>query len=161
MLCGLLASSCAVPALFKSLRRTTAYLCCLLPFILTSVQGRGVLDPVLACGTFEELAEVLFLDMIIYLVVSLILSDQYPSYFSAQGLNYFWSSSSLDSSHEDQSPVCNGYSFGSLPTSRCAFGVGQLPAHACIIVTQYRLLVSLSGAERNVIVIVTGTVIVT
>ena len=70
-------------------------------------------------------------------------------------------SSSLDSSHEDQSPVCNGYSFGSLPTSRCAFGVGQLPAHACIIVTQYRLLVSLSGAERNVIVIVTVTVIVT
>ena len=70
-------------------------------------------------------------------------------------------SSSLDSSHEDQSPVCNGYSFGSLPTSRCAFGVGQLPAHACIIVTQYRLLVSLSGAERNVIVIVTATVIVT
>ena len=71
-------------------------------------------------------------------------------------------SSSLDSSHEDQSPVCNGYSFGSLPTSsRCAFGVGQLPAHACIIVTQYRLLVSLSGAERNVIVIVIVTVIVT
>ena len=92
MLCGLSTSSCAVPALLKSLRRTTAYLCCLLPFILTSVQGRGLLDPVLGCGTFEELAEVLFLDMIIYVVVSLILSDQYPSHFSAQGLNYFWSS---------------------------------------------------------------------
>ena len=92
MLCGLLASSCAVPALFKSLRRTTAYLCCLLPFILTSVQGRGLLDPVLGCGTFEELVEVLVLDMVIYVVVSRILSDQYPSYFRALGLNYFWSS---------------------------------------------------------------------
>ena len=28
-------------------------------------------------------------------------------------------SSSLDSSHEDQSPVCNGYSFGSFPPGSC------------------------------------------